>query len=401
MTDDDIQADPGSDDPSDDKDNGPLGGRTFRIPIDPETFDRLVPFRDMQRIVAGADFVGMRAIQQLASSAMRDAWLPYATALQESVQSQIARSIDFGSLSRMQVDLGKLMPRVEVFPQKEWAEIIAQSTNMSALLNVSELLKTVELPALAETQRMMAETLASRFAGIQEAFKWIDVGALMLELDRWVPVNLRDVDDLEAVAEVALDDGIPLSWVPRTSIVTLLIEAGTPEDRADLLDTHHKDILDDCREVLTEVPHQWAQECDAAIRALDVGLDGPAQSHAANIIDSIVLCTLGPKDGRQRAKKKAVEEFEELALRVVGENLVLRPLYRALTTWYPGTGTPPPDHFARHATAHAVGNPGLFQRRHALVAVMLAVSLTVQFWDDPASAPGVLPPDSTSDGDSK
>jgi hypothetical protein len=85
----------------------------------------------------------------------------------------------------------------------------------------------------------------------------------------------------------------------------------------------------------------------------------------------------------------ATEDFEELGLQVAGEALVLRPLNRALTAWWPGNDTPPPDHFARHATAHAVGYPGLFERRYAMVAVMLAVSLTVQYWEDPASAAGI------------
>ncbi len=158
----------------------------------------------------------------------------------------------------------------------------------------------------------------------------------------------------------------------------------------DLLDAHRDDILADCDAALADVHHQWAQECRDAIRAVRVDLDGPAQSHAAGIIDSIVLCALGPKNGRQLAKERAVEDWEDVALRVAGENLALRPLYRTLVMWFPGSGAPPPDYFARHLTAHAIGQPGLFQRRHALIAVMLAVSLTMQFWDDPASAAGLL-----------
>jgi Phosphate acetyl/butaryl transferase len=45
------------------------------------------------------------------------------------------------------------------------------------------------------------------------------------------PVNLRDVVALDVAATVALDEGIPLSWVPRTEIVVLLIEADGPGAR--------------------------------------------------------------------------------------------------------------------------------------------------------------------------
>lgn len=105
---------------------------------------------------------------------------------------------------------------------------------------------------------------------------------------------------------------------------------------------------------------------------------GPAQSHAANIVDSIVLAFHG-KDGRTTTQKHAQLDFDDLPLRVIAENLALRPLLRALVTWWPAWGTPPPEHFARHATAHAVGQEGVFTPLNALIAVMLATSLTVQY----------------------
>lgn len=113
-----------------------------------------------------------------------------------------------------------------------------------------------------------------------------------------------------------------------------------------------------------------------------------AQSHASNISDSIVLGIHG-KDDREHAKTQAREDFDELPLQLAAENPSLRPLFRAFTTWFPDTGIRPPDYFARHATSHAVRRAGVFAPTSALVAVILATSLTVQYAPDEASTDGI------------
>ena len=138
------------------------------------------------------------------------------------------------------------------------------------------------------------------------------------------------------------------------------------------------DILDDCTSALLPIDHEWAAECREAVDALRTGFHGPAQSHGSNIIDSIVLGLHG-NQGRQHAKDRARETFEDMPLQLAAENLSLRPLFLAFARWFPDSGEPPPEHFARHATAHAVGHAGVFGSSSALVAVMLATSLTVQY----------------------
>lgn len=137
-------------------------------------------------------------------------------------------------------------------------------------------------------------------------------------------------------------------------------------------------MLDDCEALLAEYEHECAAQCLQAIRALRAGFGPPAQSHAANIIDSIVLRLLG-QNGRAEASQRAQEDFDEFPLQLAAENLTLRPLFRAFTKWWPSSKVPPPTFFARHPTAHAVGYTNVFADTSALVAVMLATSLTVQF----------------------
>ncbi len=359
-----------------------------RIPINPVVLESLIPFRDLQRSIASIDFGAIRAAQE--ATAEVAAHLTDMVGLQDSMRGFLDRSIDFSAVADLQRNFSGLTGADIAHQQQELAAGLAKSLNLDALQQAQKAFVDSQIPAFAETQRAMAEAVARSYQAIVKALETVDYSRLVDELDRWLPLNLRGTS-LEEVARIALDEGLPLSWVPRKSIVQELTEAASAEDRLDLLDTHRQDILNDCLEATADVPHHWARECEGAVRAMQNGFDGPAQSHAANIIDSIVLCTLGPR-GRDVAKDRATEDFDELGLRVAGEALVLRPLNRALTTWWPSNGTPPPNHFARHATAHGVGHPGLFEQRYALVAVMLAASLTVEFWDDPESIAGLIRP---------
>ena len=125
-------------------------------------------------------------------------------------------------------------------------------------------------------------------------------------------------------------------------------------------------------------------ECRSAITTLRCGHFGPAQSHASNIVDSIVQ-TFATERPRALAVERARHDFDEVSFRQMAYYLTLRPLDRAFVEWWPNSADPLPDHFARHPTAHAVGHSGLFAPLNALVAVMLAVSLTVQFESDELS----------------
>jgi len=126
------------------------------------------------------------------------------------------------------------------------------------------------------------------------------------------------------------------------------------------------------------IGHEWAVQCRSAIAAMLADLDGPAQSHASNIIDSIVLSLHG-KNGREQAKKRAREDFDDVPLQLAAENLSLRPAVPRVHDLVPEHGHRPTEHFARHATAHAVGHAGVFAPLSALIAVMLATSLTAQY----------------------
>lgn len=345
----------------------------------------LQTFRSLQRHIAGinlsATYAAQRAIERSLSSVDAAAIL----SAHDTVAQNIAQSIDFGGLEAVSKALAgnaNLIAAAEA--HQHWLQSMAASIDLSALERANEaLVSSAALGAFSDAAKSWAESLALQvdFASLAKMLdvalkakpnRWFEI------VDRWIPVNLREVGNLDAVAQVALNEGLPLSWVPREEIVEELLAANGPDERKAILDRRVDDVLDDCEGLLGGAKHEWARQCLAAISALRAGFDGPAQSHAANIVDSVILQLMG-KNGRECARKRASEDFEELPLQVVAESLTLRPLFRAFTSWWPTSGQPPPDHFARHTTAHAVGHDGLFERRHALIAVMLATSLTVQF----------------------
>jgi len=357
----------------------------------------LEAFAAIQRHLASFDFSAIHAAQRAIEQA---GTFQKIVDVQDAIAKNFARSVDFSRLAETHkalIDAGVTTQAMAA--QQRWAESLAKSIDFSALNKA--LVSSAALDSFTRTSTALNESLRKQtelFARIAETATFkvptIDIPGLLEALDRWIPVNLRKVVGLDVVATIALDEGLPLSWVPRAEIVVSLVEAAGPEERVNILTEHRGDILDDCDDALASITHEWAVQCRSAVAAMRAGLDAPAQSHASNIIDSIVLGLLGER-GREHAKKRAQEEFDDLPLQLAAENLTLRPLFRAFTTWFPSTGIEPPDHFARHATSHAVGHAGVFAPLSALVAVMLATSLTAQYApDDPttdASDPGTAP----------
>ena len=229
-----------------------------------------------------------------------------------------------------------------------------------------------QVAAIGSWHQDLARRIVVDFPRID--LRWIEA------FDRLTPSNLRGLlmQELGIVAAVAFQEGLPLSWVPRGEIVAALIKADSPQARRRILLEHRDDILDDCELALATSSHEWAVQCRSAIATLRCGHVGPAQSHASNIVDSIVQ-TFASARPRALAVGKARRDFDEIPFQQVASYLTLRPLDRAFIQWRPNSGNPLPTHFARHPTAHAVGQTGLFDPLNALVAVMLAASLTIQF----------------------
>ena len=340
-------------------------------------------FAEIQRHLAAVDFTALTAAQRAIKQVAPVVETADILAAQDAIAKSFARSFDFSGLAvaRPNFDTGAL--GISLTTKTQWADALSRAIDFSALHDA--IASSAGLTRLLDQNRGFAEALRQQtdvLARITESVTFrlpeIDIPQWIEIFRRWIPGNLHNVQDLEVVATVTLDEGIPLSWIPREDIVVSLVEADGPNARLGILNERRDDILDDCEAGLTSINHEWSEQCRSAVLALRHSLDGPAQSHASNIIDSIILALHG-KGGRDRAKERAQDDFDDVPLQLAAENLTLRPLFRAFVPWWPDSGTTPPAHFARHPTAHAVGHSGVFAPLSALIAVMLATSLTMQY----------------------
>lgn len=266
-------------------------------------------FASAQRQLAAIDLSAVRAAQRaLAESATSR--LPEVWAAQDQVAKHFAQSLDFARLTDAREVIDKASAVTTAFAAEQgWADALAKSIRLPALeeaLASSAALATFTNSnrALLDSIKDQTDVLARIAEGIDFKFPEVDFSKLWEAVDRWIPANRRAVDDLNAVATISLDEGIPLSWVPRTEIVTDLLQAQSADERRAILDKRRDDILEDCERALEPLADELAVQCRAAIAAMRVGLHGPAQSHASNIIDSIVLALHG-KNGRDHAKARA------------------------------------------------------------------------------------------------
>jgi hypothetical protein len=300
----------------------------------------------------------------------------------KAIQDAVARSVDFDALQRITETIR--LPGVAAAAARLSVADVAKTLDLDAITEANR--RVIESIAAGDVVRELTETYETTIRDLSRPVAAVQISKLLADIDwaglispDWLPPNIGDAD-LAAVAAICLDEGLPLAWVPRAEIVKALLSAGSRDERQEILLARRADILDDCEAALGEIAHEWAVECRNAIAADRADLPQPAQSHAAGIIDSIVLAFLG-EHGRAEAKKRAEAPVDDLPLSVAIEHFALRPLFLCFTRWYPGNADPIPEHFARHATAHAVGQADVFTPINALVAIMLATSLTVQFSD--------------------
>jgi hypothetical protein len=295
------------------------------------------------------------------------------------IQNAVARSVDFGALAKLRTISAQAIGDLA---SARIATTLVDSVNLAAIAEATTYVAEIGALATATEQLTQIAEQWTRVSAIDQLKTMIDsLDLAKLTVPGWLPENLADSSDLDEVAEICLDEGLPLAWVPRAEIVAELVAATDAEERQAILLERRADVLDDCERALANITHELADQCRKAIRADRANFPEPAQSHAAGIIDSIVVAIHGG-DGRNEVARLAQVPVDDLPLRVACEHFVLRPLFLCFKRWWAASATPVPKHFARHATAHAVGQADVFTPINSLVAIMLATSLTVEFWEE-------------------
>ena len=238
-------------------------------------------------------------------------------------------------------------------------------------------------PVIAGMQKMILdpyfEKIGHFIAGLSPIYELLPKLPDFTKIFRDFPTNLvdRDGTDHERLGDLARTDGIPFSWVPSSSVIDDLLAAPDSAGRSAILLTKQVEIFHDCVGLMTNRNDRCSAE---VVRAANAALNGDyhlAQSHASNIIDSIVLRIFPTKQRTEAVKRAKAPLDQEVPFLEYAQHLTLIPLAAAYKKWYPAQR--PPDRFNRHATAHAVGHKDVFTELFCLIAVMLATSLTRQF----------------------
>lgn len=210
--------------------------------------------------------------------------------------------------------------------------------------------------------------------------------ALLEQIRERLPPNWpTDLDEDRACA-IIQEEGIPLVWVPRSNIVTELVDAADWASRVAILLAHQDELVEDCRTVLGDIHHKTLlRQLPLAERAVDAFAGGhgeAVQALAVVLTESIVSWAIEvdssdvKKEGsRYKAIRKEVLFDPDLVpLFVLRLRAALAPIGTFYTAWYASSGTPPPEKLSRHVTVHQA-DPGHYTAGNAVVAVLLLVSV--------------------------
>jgi hypothetical protein len=213
---------------------------------------------------------------------------------------------------------------------------------------------------------------------------------LAAEAALFLPANLAglDTEDLYAVLDLSQDDGVTLSWAPRTEIVKALLPLPTREQRYALLAEHRDDVLDDVDASLRVITHPelagMVTILRTATRTARAGFSEGAQALAWNVLEtamkghgnawirrSFPQVTYPPKAGHHGTIGSVLDDTDEwgdLTLLQFKHYLVLAGMRNAF-----GPGTTQ-DTFNRHLGAHRA-SPDSYRPEFTLPAVLLAHAL--------------------------
>ncbi len=216
---------------------------------------------------------------------------------------------------------------------------------------------------------------------IASAIPKIDLSGLIAALERAreaLPPNWEGLTHYKQLGQIAKDDGIPVVWVPRSSVLADLVAAPDRGERVKVLLARQVEIAEDCRNVLSEVtdPDLVVRVPQAleAVQAFEAGLPQAAQTLAVAVSESLLTQHIANGRSYKDLSVDVAVETEDLSVIEVRSTFALLPVHRFYTPWWPNAGTPVPGELSRHVTVHHARADHL-TTENAMIAIMLLSSL--------------------------
>lgn len=215
----------------------------------------------------------------------------------------------------------------------------------------------------------------------QQRTQWDSLFESLRKLaERVFPPNWKGVKrpDLSVIETILVDEGIPLAWVPSSSILQALLDAPDAKERRKIIGRRWRRIVSDCEAVLDEVSHPSLQchhpfAADIA-SALRDGHSSAAQALAANLLDSMLRRNFDPTDLKDVTSNKKNGNRFDLDAYQARAAFTLAPIWQSYAQYHEEKGDPIPRAFGRHPSAHAVCRRQ-YSRTNAVIALMLVTSL--------------------------
>lgn len=218
------------------------------------------------------------------------------------------------------------------------------------------------------------------------------------------PENWWGTGASQHLLRAARDEGLPLAWVPRAETIKLLDAATDADARLAILIDHRDEIVADCEDLLdTGTDPDLTDTAGLAEKAIDAFKAGHHESAMALCValgEPLAVWASSPRvhafESREdhaawEAKRKAPPrkgggkynyariEIDRLPAGGVefwdfSDQVLMAPVPRFFTSFFPDRGDPLPSSLSRHAVVH---QPTLahFSETNALLSIMLVCSI--------------------------
>ena len=200
------------------------------------------------------------------------------------------------------------------------------------------------------------------------------------------PENLRELraSQLKTACEIAQDEGIPMVAVPDAELTAKLVSFKRRNERVAHLLANEQRVVESCLDAVSLVEGPSKDCCIEAARAYEQGFLRASQALSSSIVESHLISLVQANENLKKsdvAGDKAKRDIGSLLYEDVLATMTTLPLVKAYTQFYPERGDPAPVDFSRHATAHRIDVAGVVASDTAIIALMLACSMSFSLWD--------------------
>lgn len=256
------------------------------------------------------------------------------------------------------------------------AESATQIPRASSIFSWQKRMARSFRPFIDPPQRF-SPLISSVSAHITQAFMPHKLGTRLLEaLKTRLPPNWPpDIEITDAFA-ILQNEGLPLVWVPRQSIVEKMLAMPNKAARVELLRSKRAEIIRDCEEVLADISHgKLLGQLPLVKKALEAYKDGhdeAAQALAVLASDTAVWDIT--QVGYKKMRRLVSFDLATTSYRRMRLEAALAPAQQFYTEWDRDKGEIPPEDLSRHVTVHKADTDH-YTPANALIAVLLATSV--------------------------